>query len=167
MGKNRGPGKRPLITLDGPVVSIELGPCWLWLGAQTDNGYGLRWIDGKRVRAHRAAYQAATGTDPGDLMVCHKCDNRLCVRPDHLYLGTNTDNIGDMVRRRRHRSALSPQATLRGERNPMSKLSDEQVAQILALRGVKRQRDIAVQFGITEDYVSQLMRGYRRATGAK
>jgi hypothetical protein len=137
--------------------------CWLWTHSFSEDGYGKmpRKVEGERA-AHRISWRLARGAIPEGLHVLHKCDNRACVNPDHLYLGTNTENIGDMIRRKRHRTVLSPEETLRGEVNPMAKLTDAQVVEIRALAGVMRQRDIATKFGICEDYVSQLMRRDRR-----
>lgn len=68
--------------------------CWLWRGATNNRGYGVvRWNGSARL-AHRVAWLVANGAEP-DGLVCHRCDTPLCVRPDHLFVGTQTDNMRD------------------------------------------------------------------------
>jgi hypothetical protein len=77
------------------------GDCWLWTRNTDADGYGrVRW-HGKYVRAHRLAYTLTHG-DPGDKMVCHRCDNPTCVRPEHLFTGDNSLNMRDSVEKGRH-----------------------------------------------------------------
>jgi hypothetical protein len=75
--------------------------CWEWLGGTT-RGYGLIYDGVKRyVKAHRVAYEVAVGPIPDGLIVCHACDNRLCCNPDHLWIGTQRDNVWDAIRKGR------------------------------------------------------------------
>jgi hypothetical protein len=78
--------------------------CWLWTAAVGTDGYGKFWYNGITTHAHRIAFELTFGQiDEDGLIVCHRCDNPLCVRPDHLFLGTHRDNAVDMVRKGRDR----------------------------------------------------------------
>lgn len=82
--------------------------CWLWHGSLHPKGYGqlTMRVDGKTVgrRAHHVAWELAYGSRPKGLNICHHCDVRNCVRPSHLFAGTQKENIQDMIRKGRHRT---------------------------------------------------------------
>lgn len=134
--------------------------CWLWTGARKQNcpggGYGnFKLTAALTSRASRVAYALYYGRSPGDLFVCHRCDNPPCCNPLHLFLGTVQDNADDMVRKGR-------QATYdgRGENNRAAKLTAEQVEKIRDLiRAGLTNVAIAARFGITHQLVSRIRRG--------
>jgi hypothetical protein len=91
------------------------GDCWVWRGAMRA-GYGCIKIDHHVVSAHRVAYEIAHGEIPNGWLVLHKCDNRPCVNPGHLFLGTHHDNMQDEMEKGRHPSKLTSQE-IQGIRN--------------------------------------------------
>ena len=87
--------------------------CWEWTGAKNPHGYGKLFVDGRFIDAHRLSYADAYG-EPGERSVLHHCDNTSCVRPEHLFLGTQRENIMDKVRKdRQHRGEQIRQAKLK------------------------------------------------------
>lgn len=161
-GRLNGPQALPIaprfwskINKDGPIPAHcpQLGPCWLWTGGTRQRGYGS--LSG--LRAHRISWGIHFGPIPPALLVCHHCDNRLCVRPDHLFLGTHSDNSRDMVSKRRHRAATHPMP--RGSASNNSKLKEDQVVVILRryTEGAL-QADLARQFGVGQTTISAIVR---------
>ena len=91
------------IFIEARVDKIGDGGCWLWTKSRISVGYGDFRQDGKHWLAHRAAYEAFIGPIPDGLHVLHKCDVRLCCNPEHLFVGTNRDNIADSMAKGRRR----------------------------------------------------------------
>lgn len=115
-----------------------------------NNGYGGFWYDGKTVAAHRFSYLTHTGPIPKGLDVCHSCDNRACVNPDHLFLGTHQDNMTDMVNKKRSPSGI-------GSRNPRAKIGDLHVIIIReACDAGYKQKDIAKYFCLSTSQLSAI-----------
>lgn len=84
-------------------IPVPESGCWLWTRHLAEGGYGSFGEGGKHHRAHRIAYEVYVGPIPEGMFVCHKCDTRSCCNPDHLFLGTQSDNIKDMYRKGRGR----------------------------------------------------------------
>ncbi len=124
--------------------------CLIWTGWIDKGGYGVLRFDGRQKQAHRAAYAATNGPIPANLFVCHKCDVPACINPAHLFLGTNADNIADMVAKGRQRGA-------RGTRNSKAKLTEADVLRIRAATGT--QTAIASQFGVSQQTVGRIRAG--------
>lgn len=90
--------------------------CWLWQGTILHTGYGQVCFEGHAQSAHRVAWLLTNGEIPKGLCVCHRCDTRACVRPDHLFLGTAKDNMQDMYRKGRGPTGLRNGALTRPHR---------------------------------------------------
>lgn len=162
------PGKRNftmLERLEAKVVRVPWSGCWIFMGALNDAGYGVIGKDGGRgagnERAHRATYEAFVGPITGGLFVCHHCDVPACCNPDHLFLGTNAENMADC--RAKGRDSKPPRNPhVIGAAHPGAKLSDHKVAEIrrLAANG-EDQRSLAARFRVSETSVSRIVRGLR------
>lgn len=132
--------------------------CWAWLGPRKQGSYGVtRSPDRRPIGAHRLAWQLANGRALGrHEYVCHRCDNPICVRPDHLFVGSQLDNMRDAKAKGRTRNPNPA----RGERCKTSKLTPEAVTEIrrafLAGEGC---RPIARRFGIDRAQVKRIVRG--------
>lgn len=127
--------------------------CWIWTGPKFPNGYGASRMSnsGPKMNAHRIAWILTNGPIQDGLHVCHNCpggDNPICVRPDHMFLGTCKDNLADCSAKGR----MHP-----GSQHGMSKLTEEKVIQIRALSasGVQ-QKVIASMFGMSKGVVCSI-----------
>ena len=80
--------------------------CWIWTG-DSSKGYGRIWRGTRRYAAHRVAYELTVGPIPPGLNACHHCDNRICVRPDHIFLGTQKDNMQDWTKKGLNKAVAS------------------------------------------------------------
>lgn len=104
-------------------VLKDVSGCWLWTAHIDEHGYGRYTLDGVFMGAHRAAYKIFVGEIPLGLLALHKCDNPQCCNPEHLFIGTQKDNMQDKIKKGRANWAL-------GERCGSSKLNNEKVLKI-------------------------------------
>lgn len=130
------------------IEPITESGCWIWmLRLAKESGYGEFHFYGTTELAHRVSYKLFVGDIPSGLFVCHKCDVRECVNPNHLFVGTHRDNMRDMVRKGR------------GKRGKSKVLTKEQINEI---RGSSiPQRTLAKQYGVCQQYISMVQRGVR------
>ena len=139
---------------------ISASGCWEFTGKFGADGYGKLKRDGKTVRAHRAFYEALVGPIPRGLLVCHRCDNPKCVNPAHLFCGTVLDNERDKDAKRRRPPpwwVLHPELALRGVKNPASKLTLAQVAEIR--RPGAGTNELARKFGVNRTTIQRVRSG--------
>ena len=121
--------------------------CWEWTACIESNHYGRVWFNNRKALAHRVAYQLAKGEIPDGLVVRHTCDNPACCNPDHLILGTQADNMVDMVKRKRN---CNP----KGEQHYGSKLTTAQVMEVYS--SPLNQYEIAKLYNIDQSIVSRI-----------
>lgn len=125
--------------------------CWLWRGSRQKRGYGTFMFHCKMWLAHRFAWELTNGPIPEGLNVCHHCDNVQCVRPDHLFLGTQLDNMRDCASKGRM-----------GIRRGRPRLTADQVQEIRDRyfpAGRIRQADLAKEYGVDQTQISRIIRG--------
>lgn len=124
--------------------------CWVWTRGRHGKGYGLFHVPGKTIqKTHRVSWEMHNGEIPDGLHVLHRCDNPPCVNPEHLFLGTNQDNVDDKVAKGRLR-------VQRGSSSGVARLTEDQV---VAIRADGRfQREIAETYGIAQTTVSAIKR---------
>lgn len=126
---------------------IILDGCWKWTGCHNSDGYGRMSFNGQNTGVHCVIWRIFYG-DPCGFSVLHKCDNPGCPRPDHLFLGSQADNVADMVFKGRH-------AVMRGEKNPRAILSPSDV---LAIRASKESKAIlARRFDCTPENIHRII----------
>jgi hypothetical protein len=138
-----------------PKVNKQtLNGCWEWTAAKYPAGYGvIGFVKPASPRpAHRVAWELVNGPIPEGLFVCHKCDNRACVNPDHLFLGTQKQNLADMAVKGRGTKSN------RGEGSARSKLTTEQIIEIrrLSAEGISR-AELGRRFGMRATSISRIV----------
>lgn len=136
------------------------GDCWRWKGASGNSGYGRFKINGKLYSTHRVAYEISRGCVGADLWVLHRCDNRKCVNPGHLFLGTRSDNMRDASQKGRLPQQRNPDNFALS--NHSRKLSEAQVIEIKQQLVNARRGDqarLARQYGVTPGTIHQILKG--------
>jgi hypothetical protein len=136
----------------------QSGDCWLWTGGIRRHGYGLFTAAKFSWFAHRFSWTLHYGPIPDGLYVCHRCDNPACVNPAHLFLGTQADNMHDMVRKGRHAWKVGAERAARGERIGASKLTADDVRAIRVANATgATQRQLAGQYGLCQSTVWKIV----------
>jgi len=132
--------------------------CWEWQGARHQHGYGLYFMNRERgqQRAHRVSYEDALGPIPKGAYVCHRCDNPACVRPEHLWLGSQAENLADMRAKGRHFSPFKGQLQV-GSLNRYAKLTEDDVRAIRLMAPQYTRKDIAAKYGLTVSNVQYVL----------
>lgn len=129
------------------------GDCWEWTACKQSQGYGQIRIGGKAILAHRLVIELVTGNAvPDDLVVCHKCDNPSCVNPDHLFVGTYSDNSQDMYNKGRD-------ITYYGEDCTVAKLTNKQANEIR--KSSESSRILAARYRVSHTTILDIKRGNR------
>jgi HNH endonuclease len=138
--------------------------CWLWTAGRSKEGYGKFWVDGRTVPAHRWLLEYVHGPLPNGLFACHHCDNEPCVRLDHLFSGTNTDNQQDAIRKGivdpYHIVRAHQQFDWRGENGAGHRLTPLQVQAIRMIDYSRHgtQAQVAREYGVSSSCISAIRR---------
>lgn len=127
--------------------------CWEWAGARGEHGYGMFWQDGRARRAHRISYALYVGELTDKDVVCHRCDNRGCVNPDHLFKGTRDDNNKD---------AKAKGINAHGVRNAHAKLTENDI-HVIITNTVNTQTELADKYNVSQSAISRIRNGKRWA----
>jgi len=131
--------------------------CWLWTAGKLGKGYGQFLGNSGVISAHRFSYELHYGKIPKGMYICHHCDNPLCVKPDHLFLGTPRDNVMDCIKKGRFNSPY-------GESHWWAKLSNEQVTEIKerAKNGGIALRRMAPEYGVSDQCIYEIVNNRTR-----
>lgn len=136
------------------VIPEPNSGCWLWAASCFADGYGAVRFQGKTSRAHRASYMISCGEIEQGAVVLHKCDNPICVNPDHLRIGTHADNVADRVAKGRTVAG-------KGERQRSAVLTEFDVLSIRRkhnIDGVEQKR-LALEYGVNTGTISRVCTG--------
>lgn len=143
-------------------IRVDESGCWIWTGTKNGSGYGTIGIGPKtqgKTFVHRASWEIRNGTIPEGMLICHKCDVRLCVNPDHLFLGTYKDNSADMNKKGRGLAGRKrkPGDVPIGENHGHAKLTEREVIQIRNIAVRRTQSSIAEEFGVSRRLVGMIV----------
>lgn len=140
------------------IVMSGRNACWEWIGATSDKGYGVFWFEGHFIGAHVFSFLVHNGELPNGQRVLHKCDNPPCIRPSHIFAGTQKDNIADCIKKGRFRG--NPGIYDLGEDCWNSKLTDEKVRLIryLSKEGISF-AELGRQFGVSAGTIKPAVEG--------
>ena len=136
--------------IEAKSIPVPECGCWIWTGATQVRGYGEIISNGKKTSAHRASYTLYKGEIPEGMYVCHKCDTVSCVNPDHLFLGTQRDNIHDMIKKGRSGN---------GEHHPNTRLTREDVLYIRSFN--ERTSLLSKKFNVSMSNINAIKRKVR------
>ena len=133
-------------------ISINDSECWIWRGAKHRQGYGNISFNKKNQLLHRVAWQIYKGDIPGNLLVCHKCDVTSCCNPEHLFLGTQQDNVDDAVTKKKFEK--------RAKLKRRNKLNYEQVQEIKKLHSLgSTRKELREKFSVGETCIAKILTG--------
>lgn len=130
--------------------------CWLWTGHTGKRRYGYIFKDGKYLRSNRVSYEMHFMPIPEGMVVCHTCDEPRCVNPEHLFLGSHTDNMRDMVRKGRHASQVGI--------NSRARLTPQQVQEIRMTDRTLPSHIVAPMYGVSSSTIRRIRSGHSWAT---
>lgn len=138
--------------IDDKIIPEALTGCWIWWGAIQSSGYGNLWDGTRFKRAHRFVWERLIGEIPEGMILCHRCDNRACVNPIHMFIGDHKTNMRDMVAKGR---------SLVGDLNPMTnaRLTVQFVQDIRRryLEGGVTQKQLSVIYKVTPQTISAIV----------
>lgn len=128
--------------------------CWIWIGAKNNKGYGQIMVNKRLIAAHRYSYFLQKGSIPKDNHILHKCDNPSCVNPQHLWVGTNNDNVQDRVNKGR-------EADRKGEKNPNAKITYEIATKIRKMYKTRNYKVyiLGQMFGVNRNVIGRIIGG--------